>query len=253
MSAAEWNARLYDSSHGFVWQFGRDLLGMLAPQPEERILDVGCGTGQLAAEIARSGAGVLGIDSSAAMIAQARVKFPAISFETRDVHALAFDGEFDAVFSNAVLHWVRPPEAAAAAMIRAVRPGGRMVLEFGGHGNIPILMSAACHALSRLGVADPERLNPWYFPSIAEYSAILEANGLEVSYAQLFDRPTALEDGEQGLANWYRMFGGTFLGAIPDAAHADFHRMAAEFAAPSLWRDGHWTADYRRLRIAGHK
>src|SRR5260370_9617692 len=102
----DWNAGLYDASHGFVWEFGRDVLALLAPQPGERILDAGCGTGHLTAEIAGAGAEVLGIDRSDAMIGQARVNFPDLRFETREINEIPYDGEFDAVFSNAVLHWV---------------------------------------------------------------------------------------------------------------------------------------------------
>src|SRR5215471_16439505 len=111
----DWNAGLYDASHAFVWEFGRDLLTLLAPQPGERILDAGCGTGHLTAEIAKTGAQVFGIDRSASMIEQARANFPDLRFETQEISDILYQAEFDAVFSNAVLHWVRPPEAAAAA------------------------------------------------------------------------------------------------------------------------------------------
>ena len=252
-TTADWNARLYDSSHAFVWEFGRALLAQLAPQPGERILDIGAGTGHLTAEIAASGAEVVGIDRSATMTGQARANFPQLRFETLDVNALPFDGEFDAVFSNAVLHWVKPPEGAVSAIARALKPGGRIVLEFGGHGNIRVIVEAAYHALTRLGVANPERYNPWYYPSIPEYAALLEARRIEVTFAHLFDRPTPLEEGERGLNNWFRMFGARLMEALPEAAHADFLRLAAEYAAPYLRREGRWTADYRRLRIAGSK
>jgi len=251
--SSDWNAGLYDSSHAFVWEFGRDLLALLDPQPGEYILDVGCGTGHLTAGIAQAGARVLGTDRSAAMISQARANFPQLDFEARDVCALTSQSEFDAVFSNAVLHWVRPPEVAAAAMARALKPGGRMVLEFGGHGNIRVLVDGAYRALRRLGVADPERYNPWYYPGIAEYSAILERCGIEVTFAHLFDRPTPLQDGERGLEIWFQMFGSRFLEPLDASRHPEFLRLVAEYAAPFLLRDGNWTADYRRLRIAGRK
>ncbi len=250
---ADWNAGLYDSSHAFVWEFGRALLSLLQPKAGEQILDIGSGTGHLTAEIAASGAQVLGIDRSPAMTAQARANFPHLRFETLDVSTLPFDQEFDAVFSNAVLHWVQPPEPAVAAMARAIKPGGRMVLEFGGYGNIVVIMDAAYHALTQLGVESPERFNPWYYPTIPEYTSLLDRHGIEVTFAHLFDRPTPLENGELGLQNWYRMFGAALMSPIPEAAHADFHRLTAEFAAPHLLRDGRWTADYRRIRIAGSK
>ncbi len=250
---ADWNAGLYDASHAFVWEFGRDLLALLAPQPGERILDVGCGTGHLTAEIARSGAQVLGTDRSAAMIAQARENFPGLRFETRDVCELPYHAEFDAIFSNAVLHWVQTPETAAAGMSRALKPGGRLVCEFGGHGNVRILVEAVYRALRHLGVDNPERFNPWYYPSIAEYSAVLERHGIEVTFAHLFDRPTPLQDGERGLDTWFRMFGSRLMEPLPPAQYPEFVRLVEDYAAPYLLRDGNWSADYRRLRIAGRK
>jgi trans-aconitate methyltransferase len=250
---SDWNAPLYDASHAFVWEFGRDLLALLAPQPGERILDIGSGTGHLTAEIAQSGAEVLGIDRSEAMIAQARDNFPQLAFETRDVCALPYHAEFDAIFSNAVLHWVKPPEGAVAAMARALKPGGRLVLEFGGRGNIRILVEAAYRALRQLGVPHPERFNPWYFPSVAEYSAILESCGIEVTFAHLFDRPTPLQDSEFGIETWFRMFGSRLMEPLDETGASEFFRLVADYAAPYLLRDGNWSADYRRLRIAGYK
>jgi SAM-dependent methyltransferase len=249
----DWNAGLYDASHAFVWEFGRDLLALLAPQPGERILDAGCGTGHLTAGIAESGAQVLGVDRSDAMIAQARENFPLLAFETQDVCALPYHDAFDAVFSNAVLHWVQPPETAAAAMARTLKPGGRLVCELGGRGNIQVLVEGAYRALRQLGVNLPERFNPWYYPSIAEYSAILEGCGIEVAFALLFDRPTLLQDGGRGLETWFRMFGSRLMEPLTGAQRPDFLRLVSEYAAPHLLRDGNWTADYRRLRIAGRK
>lgn len=249
----DWNAGLYDSSHSFVWEFGRDLVSLLAPRAGERILDAGCGTGHLTAEIAQSGALVLGVDRSAAMIAQARQEFPLLPFETYDLGALPYHDEFDAIFSNAVLHWIHPPEPAAAAMARALKSGGRLVCEFGGYGNIQVLVDAAYRVLLQLGVSQPERLNPWYFPTVASYSAVLEGCGIEVTFAHLFDRPTPLEGGERGLENWFRMFGTSFMEPLDDARRTEFLRVVSECAAPDLLRDGHWSADYRRLRVAGRK
>uniref|UniRef100_Q020B9 Methyltransferase type 11 n=1 Tax=Solibacter usitatus (strain Ellin6076) TaxID=234267 RepID=Q020B9_SOLUE len=251
--AADWNARLYDASHGFVWEFGRDLLGMLAPSAGERILDVGCGTGHLTAEIAAAGARVTGVDRSAAMIAQARANFPTLEFDTRDACALRYEAEFDAVFSNAALHWVQPAEDAAAGMARALKPAGRLVVELGGRGNVAILVDGANRALRQLGVEHPERLNPWYFPSVGEYATLLERYGIEVTLAALFDRPTPLEPGEASLTTWFQMFGGPLMEPLSKGQREEFVRLVAEHARPQLWHDGRWITDYRRLRIAGRK
>ncbi len=250
---SQWNPDLYQSGHSFVWKLGRDLVALLAPQPGERILDVGCGTGQLTAEIAGSGALVLGIDNAASMVQQARRNFPELHFEQADVTALPFHAEFDAVFSNAALHWVRDADAAAAAISRALKAGGRFVAEFGGRGNAGTLVQAVYEGLESLGVHDPERLSPWYYPSIGEYAALLERHGLEVAFAALFDRPTPLEGGESALRNWLAMFGGCFTGALPPEQRECFLQRVEERAASRLRPNGIWTVDYRRLRVRAIK
>ena len=251
-TAAGWNPELYESRHSFVWEFGRGVIELLRPQPGERILDVGCGTGQLTAEIAKSGAQVLGVDRSPKMIEQARSNFPELTFEVADATTMRFSG-FDAVFSNAALHWVKNARAAAAAISGALVPGGRFVAEFGGRGNIQTLLDAMYPALVTLGLPDPEQLNPWYYPGIGEYATILHDCGLEAESAALFDRPTRLEGGPEALANWLAMFGGNFLAALPPDRQETFVRLVEERAAPRLLHDGVWTVDYRRLRIVAFK
>lgn len=251
--APAWNPGLYESKYAFVWERGRELLSLLDPQPEWRVLDVGCGTGRLTAEIARAGAAVTGIDSSPEMIAQARANYPALDFFVADVTTLAYCEEFDAVFSNAALHWVKDARAGARAMARALKPQGRLVAELGGRGNVARLLEALYGALESLGVADPAQFNPWFFPGVAEYATILEEQGLEVARAELFDRPTPLEGGEEGLSAWLEMFGTPVLNAIPREARPELVRRVAERAAPFLFRDGVWTIDYRRLRVLAFK
>jgi trans-aconitate methyltransferase len=238
---SQWDPGLYQSSHSFVWERGRGLVELLAPKPGERILDVGCGTGQLTAEIANAGAEVQGVDSSAAMVEQARVNFPKLRFAEADVRGLTFQNEFDGVFSNAVLHWVKEADQAAAAMSRALKKGGRVVLEFGGHGNTRALLEA---------VSQP---NPWYYPSIGEYASVLEHNGLEVLFATLFERPIALDGGESGLANWLEMFGKHWVSAMEPERKQEFLRQVEDRARPMLYKDGGWTMDYRRLRVMAVK
>jgi trans-aconitate 2-methyltransferase len=248
-----WNAELYQSGHSFVWKFGRDLLAQLAPQPGERILDVGCGTGQLTAEISGSGAQVVGIDSAASMIEQARQNFPDLRFEQVSVTAMPYREEFDGVFSNATLHWVRDAEAAAVGISRALKPGGRLVAEFGGHGNTDALLEAVYQELDSLGVSEPRGLNPWYYPGIGEYATVLERAGLEVTFAALFDRPTPLEGGDDALANWLAMFGACFTDALAAEQRGPFVRRVEQRAERRLRPDGVWTIDYRRLRIRAVK
>jgi trans-aconitate methyltransferase len=251
--AASWNSELYQSSHSFVWQYGRDLLVLLNAKPGERILDVGCGTGQLTAEIAQFGAEVVGIDSSPEMIDTARSNFPHVLFDVADAAALPYSSEFEVVISNAALHWVRDQRGAIASIARALKPGGRLVLEMGGRGNLRHLLEAMYQALRVLGIANPEQLSPWSFPSIGEYAPLLESQGLEVDFAVLFDRSTILEGAERGLKLWLEMFGRFAVEAIAPEQRKEFFSLADKFATPALLHNGTWTIDYKRLRLVAVK
>jgi len=249
----QWNAAEYDAKHAFVYEKARGLVELLAPKAGERILDLGCGTGMLTAEIAARGAEVLGVDRSEEMIAQARKKFPALRFEIVDVRELCFNGEFDAVFSNAVLHWIPEAEEVIAGVARVLKPGGRFVAEFGGKGNIQTLVAGFHKALAALGMRPPDEVGPWFYPSVADYAGLLEKHGLEVREASLFDRPTALEEGERGLENWIRVFRKTFVEKMGEADAQPWIREVEQQCRGDLFRDGSWVLDYRRLRIAAWK
>ncbi|MEO8659023.1 MAG: class I SAM-dependent methyltransferase [Bryobacteraceae bacterium] len=235
-----WDAARYQSGHNYVYQYGADLIGMLAPQPGERILDLGCGTGQLTAEIAKTGATVIGVDRSPEMITEASRQFPAIQFLVADGASFVLDRPVDAIFSNAALHWMKPPQPVAAAMARALKPGGRLVIEFGGKGNVQSVLDAARTVLGNFE-------NPWYYPSVAEYASLLEANGLEVTFAALFPRPTELKP-NAGMDDWLRMFATPIFGTREDKIAE-----AVEYLRPKLCQDGVWRVDYRRLRITARK
>ena len=239
-----WDAARYQDQHSFVWRFGANLIESLHPQPGERILDVGCGTGQLTAEIAQSGAAVVGLDNSAEMLAEARKNYPNLEFVPGNAASFQFPQPFDAVFSNAALHWVKDAEGAVRSIAQALRRGGRFVAEFGGKGNIATVQ-AALRAV--LGPAADVR-SPWYYPSIGEYSPLLEQHGLEVRDASLFDRPTPLE-GEQGMENWLRMFTQSYLREFSPQRAAELVGQLVEHLRPTQYRDGRWTVDYRRLRV----
>jgi trans-aconitate 2-methyltransferase len=243
-----WDPALYQGKHAFVWRYGQELIGLLAPRQGERILDVGCGPGQLTAQIADAGAEVTGIDNSPAMLAEARKNYPGVRFELVDASRLAYDRQFNAVFSNAALHWVRDAGAAAAGMAQALKPGGRLVVEFGGKGNIRQLRDAISRALKDFRIDAPE--SPWFYPGIGEYAAMLERHGLEVNYASLFDRPTPLEG---GLGDWIAMFRAPVLDAVGPERREAFVSQVEEYAKPALWSDGQWFADYRRLRITARR
>lgn len=249
----QWNAAQYDAKHSFVYEKGKAVVELLAPQPGERILDLGCGTGALTAQIAASGAQVLGIDSSEEMITQAEHKFPALKFQVLDARKLPFHAEFDAVFSNAVLHWIPEPEKVIAGMAQALKPGGRFVAEFGGKGNLQKLIAGFHRAFSALKIREPEGLTPWFYPSIAEYASLLEIRGLEVRQASLFDRPTKLEDGPRGLETWVRQFRHTYLEKMGEPSAQRWIEEVERQCRPHLFKNGSWELDYRRLRIAAWK
>lgn len=249
---SKWDASLYDEKHSFVWKMAAALLELLDAKADEHILDIGCGTGHLTAQIAALGAHVTGVDRSAEMIQLARVAHPSLHFAVADARELAFAQTFDAVFSNATLHWIRDPERVVIAIASALRPGGRFVAEFGGKGNVAALVAAFHRAWKNLSL--PEAFpNPWYYPSLAEYASLLERHGLEVTYGALFDRPTPLEDGERGLRNWLDMFGGIIAEKLAPRAQEGLKMEVEREARHDLFRDGHWVMDYRRLRVVACK
>ncbi|HLW02623.1 MAG TPA: class I SAM-dependent methyltransferase [Ktedonobacterales bacterium] len=244
-----WDAALYDGKHSFVWKYGAGVIELLAPQPGERILDLGCGTGHLTAQIAAAGAEVVGMDKSLGMIEEARKQYPDLRFEVGDGADFAFDAPFDAIFSNAALHWMTEPERVVVCMARALKPGGRLVAEFGGKHCMRPLIEAVQQAL---GENDPTAWGTtsfWYFPSVGEYATLLERHGLAVSTALLFDRPTPLEGGEEGLRVWLKMFGNLFFEEMTEEREREVVEQVEAQLRSTYFRDGTWIAPYTRLRV----
>lgn len=246
MKTNDWNPALYESAHAFVWKMAEEVFLLLNPQPGDRILDVGCGTGQLTSRISASGARVVGIDSSGEMVRQARANYPEGDFRVGDATNFSLGERFDAVFSNAALHWVTQPEAAIERIAAHLKPGGRFAAEFGGKGNVEAILTGMRTVLERRGL--PLR-NPWYFPSVGEYSGFLERHGFEVRRAELVDRMTPLEAGEKGIRRWIEMFGKNLISAAPEG---ELPRILDEFereVRSSLYDERVWSADYRRIRV----
>jgi trans-aconitate methyltransferase len=241
-----WAAATYDGDHAFVFEHGSDVVSLLDPDPSERVLDLGCGTGHLTREIAETGSDVIGVDSSPEMVSAARTNHPDCRFVHADARRLPLEASFDAVFSNAALHWVDEQDRALSSVAAALEPGGRFVAEMGGTGNVAAIVGALETELERRG---HEPASPWYFPSVGEYAARLEAHGFEVRHATLFDRPTELENGEDGLVDWLAMFGDAFLSPLSAAERRGVVASVEDRLRPERFEDGRWVADYRRLRF----
>ena len=236
-----WSSERYRANAPFVPQLGAAVLDLLDPKPGERILDVGCGEGTLTRQIAARGAIVVGVDSSPDMVAAAQAR--GLDARAIDAEALPFVREFDAVFSNAALHWVRNHDALLAGVARSLRPGGRFVAEFGGHGNVAAIEVAVRAALARRGL--PPRIGR-YYPSVDEYRRRLEAHGFRVDDIALLPRPTPLPTGIRG---WLETFERATLDRVAGEASAVVDEIE-QLLRPSLCDAlGRWTADYVRLRF----
>jgi len=247
----QWNTSLYDQKHAFVSEYGKSLVSLLDPQSGESILDLGCGTGHLAKTIAESGARVVGVDSSPSMIEAAHATYPDLEFSVADARDFSFSTPFDAVFSNAALHWIPEAEQVIQCITRTLKTGGRFVAEFGGKGNVASILEAVKQSLwEELHIKEEP---DWYFPTIGEYASLLEKYGLAVQNALLYDRPTPLSEGEKGLQNWIRMFYERPFYDIPEDLKQRVFERTEEKLRDRLFRDGQWIADYRRLRIIAYK
>jgi trans-aconitate methyltransferase len=243
-----WDPAQYARNARFVADFGLPVVELLDPQPGERILDLGCGDGALTEKLASLGCQVVGVDSSPAQVAAAQAR--GLDARVVDAHQLPFEAEFDAVFSNAALHWMRPPEAVIAGVWRALEPGGRFVGELGGAGNIALVQEALQTALARRGI-DFLQISPWYFPHESEYRQKLEQAGFVVTAMERFPRPTPLP-GDVG--DWLETFAGSFLGTFTGDERAQVIDDLRDLLRPRLLNgDGVWVLDYVRLRFAAIK
>jgi len=241
-----WDPQAYEKNAGFVPGLAGGVLEWLAAQPGERILDLGCGDGQLTQRIHAAGANVTGVDASAEMVAAARAR--EIAADEGNAESLPYpNAVFDAVFSNAALHWVRDQDAMMRQVRRVLKPGGRFVAEMGGHGNIAAIRVALMAVLARHGFGDREDgVN--YYPTPEGYTRRLERHGFHVEKMALIPRPTLLPD--SGMAGWLRTFRKGVLDGLPEGLRATVAEETAALLEPALRdEDGNWTADYVRLRF----
>ena len=244
MTAQTWNSESYAKNARFVTDLGAPVLALLDPKPGERILDLGCGDGVLTKKIADLGCEVVGVDSSADLVAAAKqLGLDVIERNAADLH---FGPSFDAAFSNAALHWMTDPEAVIGGVYRALKPSGRFVGEFGGRGNVACIVEALSQTLLEYDV-DPEPLYPWYFPSADEYGRLLKEGGFLIRDLILFPRPTPLSD---DIVGWLNTFALNFLASISANDRPAFLGRVKERLSRSIQdASGKWTADYVRLRF----
>jgi len=243
-----WDPERYARNARFVAELGAPVAELLAPRAGERILDLGCGDGVLTAKLTSMGCAVIGVDASAPQIDAARRL--GLDVRVMNGEALEFDSEFDAVFSNAALHWMSDPAKVIAGVHRALKPHGRFVAEFGGHGCVAKIRKALVEALNRRGI-NGEAASPWYFPTVEDYSQQLTRGGFVVSYIALIPRPTPLPGDVTG---WLETFAESFTSTLSPADRPSYIAEVRETLRPELCdAEGKWTADYVRLRFGANK
>ncbi|MEM7544396.1 MAG: methyltransferase domain-containing protein [Pseudomonadota bacterium] len=248
MADDHWSADRYAANARFVTDLAGPVMELLDPQPGERILDLGCGDGPIAKALSDMGCDVTGVDASADMVAGARAR--GVDSLVADGHDMTFVEEFDAVFSNAALHWMTQPDAAIASVYRALKPGGRFVAEQGGQGNVAAIHTALIAVLADYGI-DTDLSDIWYFPSIAEQSRRLNGAGFTVETMAMHPRPTPLA---AGMAAWLETLAAPALARLVEADRAEARNRVTALVRPALCdADGNWMADYARLRFRAVK
>jgi trans-aconitate methyltransferase len=243
-----WDPDRYARNARFVADLGMPVVELLEPEPGEYILDLGCGDGALTEKLADMGCTVVGVDGSAEQIKAARGL--GLDAHTMDGHRLTFEPTFDAVFSNAALHWMKRPDEVIAGVWNALKPGGRFVAECGGHGCVNTIVTALMEGLQRRGIQD-SKINPWYFPTDDEYGKRLEKQGFVIHYIALIPRPTPLPG---DIIGWLETFAESFTSCLSETERPNFLAEIRTALRPKLCdENGQWTADYIRLRFAAEK
>ena len=239
-----WHPESYAKNARFVSDLGTPLIDLLAPKTGEMILDLGCGDGALSEKLAAAGAVVYGIDSSHAQLQAARAR--KLSVAVMDGQRIGVKCRFDAVFTNAVLHWMKQADDVVKGVANALKPGGRFVGEFGGKGNVETIREGLHSRLRAHGI-DPCSVDPWYYPAAEEYAGLLKRYGFDVEYIELIPRPTQLPG---DILGWLEVFAQPFTKAVAEPHRLNFLTELRRKLQPILQNsDGTWFADYVRLRF----
>ena len=242
-----WSADKYNKHAGFVSNLAFPVVELLDPQENEKILDLGCGDGTLAVEIEKYKSKVTAVDLSENMVEKTKEK--GIDASVMSAAELIYENEFDAVFSNAVLHWVKEADVTVKKIARSLKSEGRFIAEFGGYGNIKYLtdaMEEVFHKHKEFGSFN----NPWSFPKEDEYKQLLQENGFKVEYIELIPRPTNIDD----ISNWLDIFANGIVSHLTQEQQRQFKTEVREILKPQIYTEENgWVADYVRLRLKAHK
>lgn len=246
----KWNSELYDSKHNFVSEYGKDLIEFIPSDINQKILDLGCGTGTLTYQLSDKCSYILGVDSSADMIELAKKNYPSVDFKVMNILSLPFNREWDIIFSNAVFHWVKDHNLLVKNIEQSLKNGGKLICEFGAKGNISIIEKNFEIALKELGFEYNSKFN---FPSEEEFKNILLSHNFDVKDIYSFDRPTVFNHGEDGLYNWAEQFFRLELDNFNDDQQKIILNRFEEISREELWNGSNWVGDYRRLRVIAEK
>lgn len=243
----KWNADKYNKHADFVSNLATPVVDLLNPIENEKILDLGCGDGTLSVKIEKFNTKVIAVDLSQSMVDKTKEKN--IEAYVMSATELNFNNEFDAVFSNAVLHWVKDSKIAINKINTSLKNNGRFIAEFGGYGNIKFLTDAMQKVFNNhqeYGTFN----NPWYFPSDKDYKKLLEDNGFKVEYIELIPRSTSIDD----ISNWLNIFANGIISHLTNEQQLNFKQEARKILKPKIYTEKHgWVVDYVRLRFKAIK